>query len=44
MPRKHSNDNKTSNATVQGAIAELVRLKKVAFNDKKVSYALKVKK
>jgi len=35
---------KTSSATVQGVIAELVRLKQVAFNDKKVSYALKGKK
>jgi len=35
---------KASNATAQGVIAELVRLKIVAFNDKKVSYALKVKK
>ena len=34
----------TSAAIVQGVIAELVRLKLLAFNDKKVSYALKGKK
>jgi len=35
---------KASNATVEGVIGELVRLKIVAFKDKKVSYSLNVKK